>query len=42
MRPKLGVFQQNKIWARHTDEKPDVAASLMYNPAPAPDVSTGP
>ncbi|MEM6462114.1 MAG: class I SAM-dependent methyltransferase [Pseudomonadota bacterium] len=23
------TFEQNKIWARHTDEKPDVAASLM-------------
>ncbi|WP_419910778.1 hypothetical protein [Hoeflea sp.] len=23
------IFRQNKIWARHADEKPDVAASLM-------------
>ncbi|MEX3008312.1 class I SAM-dependent methyltransferase [Hoeflea sp. TYP-13] len=23
------IFRQNKIWARHTDEKADVAASLM-------------
>lgn len=29
MAAEARIFQQNKIWARHTDEKPDVAASLM-------------